>query len=67
MMSANLHQPDRLAINLGDGGQGWLSVLNGYHDQMNVFFPDEETMRRFALAVLRAAAKPGTTIRLAEQ
>ena len=60
MIDTSIHRPTAVTVNEDDGFV-WLTVQTdrGYAD---IHFADEYEMRSFVLAVLKAAAKPGTSV-----
>lgn len=60
MIDASIHRPRTVTVNQ-DGPYMWLTLRTD-QGHADVHFADEYEMRSFVLAVLKAAAKPGTTV-----
>jgi hypothetical protein len=61
MTAVSFHDPERVVYDRAKIHQ-WLTVYDGRGSQVSLFFCREELAHAFALAVLRAVAKPETVI-----
>ena len=61
MTAVQFHDPERVVYDRAEVHQ-WLTVYDGRGSQVSLFFQGEELAHAFALAVLRAVAKPETVI-----
>lgn len=64
MITVNLHDPTD--ITASDEGSLWLAVRND-GGRVNLFFESDAERLAFAMAVLRACAKPGPTVYVVEK